>query len=337
MYEGRIRQHKKQKLKRIKMDMRVQERQRQRVERAVEQQRAAAEAAAQEAQNADGIEKGLENFKFTDGKTTSEPDPLGITNGINGIDKTDLPTPPSTGGPRTMTYPPTNPAINGITSSPRPATPPASMSIINHRESLTATPPPRHARTTSLQQRPSRRGTSPLPGIRIQRPSVTEQIAKGNAITLSDISDDDLSWDSELDGPDDTDSDFSEDHDDLNSHSHFDALSEAMGGRGGEDDLDADEDAPLDPWNAVCVAGLRVFCEDPQREAEVRVDVIRPGDASSPSHHSSNKGLSQRRLDVDDSAADAARVLRRTMFVEGGLGEGPAHLEPSVRRASLSD
>lgn len=343
MYEGRIRQHKKQKLKKIKMDMRLQEKQRQKLEKEAERQRVATEAAAQEIQNPSHIEKGLENFKFTEKRTTAEPDVLGITNGTHGSNG-DLPTPPATGAPRTMTYPPTSPSVNGLTSSPRPATPPTSMPALVHRDSLSAASITRGTRRDTLQHRPGRRGTSPVPGIRIQRPSVTEAIAKGNALTLSDISDDDLSWDSELDAPDDTDSDAADDEDDAHSrHSAFEngfgTPSRDFGNGIDPDEYDEDGDgAPPDPWNAVCVAGLRVFCEDPQREAKVRIDVVRPGDHSSTSSaHAFNKGVGQRRLDWDDSAADAARTLRRTMLMEGGLGEGPAHLEPSVRRASLEE
>ena len=77
---------------------------------------------------------------------------------------------------------------------------------------------------------------------------------------------------------------------------------------------------------------------DREREAKVRIEVVRPGDAPAGSEPS-RKVAGQRRLDVDDAAADAARGLRRDMMygvyglVEGEIGSGPAHLEPSRQGA----
>jgi hypothetical protein len=136
----------------------------------------------------------------------------------------------------------------------------------------------------------SRPGT---PDIRVQRAS----FSPAGGLTLSDVSSDDLGWDSELDAPDDT-SDEGE---------SFDFSGPDMkDGKGGKDD-DADE-FERDPWNAVCVIGLRVF----SKGQEVTIDVIRDDDdihtGEGGEMESPMFNYGRKTLDVDDSAKDSVEA-----------------------------
>jgi len=157
---------------------------------------------------------------------------------------------------------------------------------------LTVSPPTRHGSI------PTGFGT---PDIRIQR----AKVAQGGRLTLSDISDDDLSWDSELDAPDDTDSEL-----DMPGPSGYGQ--EAPDAKK-EDDSDSELGLEHDPWNAVCVIGVRVFSKDQGAEIEViRGDVDDQSDLDEaddvgllgPLH-----GPQRRTLDVDDASKDAVRKM----------------------------
>ncbi|KAF2453830.1 hypothetical protein BDY21DRAFT_257149, partial [Lineolata rhizophorae] len=124
----------------------------------------------------------------------------------------------------------------------------------------------------------------------------------GSSIRLSDVSDDDLSWDSELDAPSSSEgeSEGEEAAAGKPSSGGPDAWMRGMMGEGGPDDAgdDAEDEFERDPWNAVCVVGLRVFSAD----ARVNIEVARRGERVG--------RRAQRRLDVDDSAADASKRYR---------------------------
>ena len=110
-------------------------------------------------------------------------------------------------------------------------------------------------------------------------------------LTLDDISDDGLSWSSEIDVPSDSSSET-------------------------DSDSDADEPAPLptdpsqssdkpaddfanDPWNAVCVFGLRVYSKGSQAE----IEIVREQDDGA--------SAESKKLDMDDQAADATKKLQK--------------------------
>ena len=109
-------------------------------------------------------------------------------------------------------------------------------------------------------------------------------------MSLSDISDDDLSWDSELDFPED---DPMEDK--------FNGF-----GLGRPDQIESDDEDEFerDPWNAVCVLGLRVYSEG----QEVEIEVVK-GNAQD---EEENEDV-QKRLDIDDASKDAVDALTTPM------------------------
>ena len=142
-----------------------------------------------------------------------------------------------------------------------------------------------------------------------------------------DLSDEDESWDSELDGPgtsisdsDSSDGDGRHQHHRPRSHRH-DAIVDEM------------DEFERDPWNAVCVVGLRVFSQDTHVSIEVRHaedDEMQGAKASSKAEGESLEvdgavtaiafGKSkQAELDVDDSAADATSPLRTRGNLEACL------------------
>ncbi|TKA64903.1 hypothetical protein B0A49_11428 [Cryomyces minteri] len=106
-------------------------------------------------------------------------------------------------------------------------------------------------------------------------------------LSLADISDDDLSWDSEIDIPS---SDSRSDFGDASGYRNNDC------DRYGEE---SEDDFERDPWNAVCVVGLRVY-STAKGEGDVKIEVCRPEEKEA-------KASLERKLDVDDSAADATR------------------------------
>ena len=129
-------------------------------------------------------------------------------------------------------------------------------------------------------------------------------------LNLDTISDDGLSWSSDIDVP-------------------LDSPSES------ESDSEVDEPAPPppeaidgaqpipsdEPWNAVCVFGLRIYSKGSQAE----IEVVRKGDGS--------ESVTHNKLDVDDQAADATKKLQRGNTLDEAnlatVGTAPAWEENS--------
>ena len=116
-------------------------------------------------------------------------------------------------------------------------------------------------------------------------------------LTLDNISDDGLSWNSDIDAPSDSPSESDSDSDsdtDTDADANADAPASSP-----TKDQPADDPAN-DPWNAVCVFGLLVYSKGSQAEIEV-VKQQDGGDSS----------VENRKLDVDDRAADATKKLQK--------------------------
>jgi hypothetical protein len=194
------------------------------------------------------------------------------------------------------------PPVNGSaerTSSPRPVGPLDTSSLAYQSPPANGRSPsfsgqPRRRDTLTVQPPPSRHSTYPslyMPDIRVHRPSITS-----GKLALSDISDDELSWDSELDAPDDI------------SDSEMMAPIPLAGDD--DDEEEGDDEFKRDPWNAVCVVGLRVYSKGQEVQIEVvrgdeeeSVDINEDGEVSSPV-------IGRKRLDVDDAAKDAVEAVR---------------------------
>ncbi|KAI9666018.1 MAG: hypothetical protein M1821_003953 [Bathelium mastoideum] len=126
--------------------------------------------------------------------------------------------------------------------------------------------------------------------------------------TLDNISDDEISWDSELDYPsslvdDDTDDDSEAEK------TAFQDLPDVLDflqpppppppPAAARDEQPRVDIVTLldDPWNAVCVVGLRVFSMAKEGEG-VKLEVVKPGETKA-----------EKKVDVDDAAADAIKKL----------------------------
>jgi hypothetical protein len=132
------------------------------------------------------------------------------------------------------------------------------------------------------------------------------------------------SWDSELDGPDSDDSGLDDSDEELPRL--FETRSHGNRYRYYEDEEDEFE---RDPWNAVCVLGLRVFSKD----TDVTIEVLngdrehkRSGDGDDASVISTITGRKEKELDVDDSAADATSPLRTRGNLDSALAERVKHV-----------
>jgi hypothetical protein len=171
--------------------------------------------------------------------------------------------------------------------------------------------------------RPDRRPTlSPIPGV---RPGIS--VSRGRTISIcsrkarqgiyspSELSDD-SSWDSELDGPDSDDTGLEDSGDE--SPRFFEHRTHNQRYRYEEDE----DEFERDPWNAVCVLGLRVYSKD----TDVTIEVVngdggkRHGDGDDASVISSGR-RKEKELDVDDSAADATSPLRTRGNLDSALAE----------------
>lgn len=134
-------------------------------------------------------------------------------------------------------------------------------------------------------------------------------------LTLDDVSDDGLSWSSDIDAPSDSPSDTASD---------TDSDSDTTEPPPTDPPPPADQqpavvvDPAKDPWNAVCVFGLRVYAQGSQ--AEIEVVKGRDDDGS-------------KKLDVDDRAADATKKLQKGGAGDegrlGSVGAAPAWEEES--------
>ncbi|KAL9094954.1 MAG: hypothetical protein Q9165_002904 [Trypethelium subeluteriae] len=217
--------------------------------------------------------------------------------------------------------------------------PPIEATRSARQEEQTSTAAPTYSRQAPPQETDTRRPSSPPPPPPPPQgaPPPVPRFSLNDALpperpTLANISDDEASWDSELDYPSSLRSTSS------SSSSAAGAAGGASDGSGGEDfgDMPAVLDylrsppspppaaAPRgsaggvgesggsssvpkrdigelleDPWNAVCVVGLRVFSQGGEgQEDGVRVEVVKPG-----------RNAAEKRVDVDDAAADAIRRL----------------------------
>jgi hypothetical protein len=177
-------------------------------------------------------------------------------------------------------------------------------------------------RTTQPSPTPSRRPTlSPIPGV---RPAIHITRGRGTSacsnraregIYSPSVLSDDSSWDSEVDGPNSSDSDF-----DFN-----DELPRVLEHRHGhrlryEEEEDEFE---RDPWNAVCVVGLRVYSKDTDVTIEARngAGERKKTDGDDSSVISGATTRKEKELDVDDSAADATSPLRTRGNLDSALAE----------------
>ena len=113
-------------------------------------------------------------------------------------------------------------------------------------------------------------------------------------LTLDNISDDGLSWNSDIDAPSDSPSET-----DSDSDSDTDTDADAPASSPTTKDQPADDPAN-DPWNAVCVFGLRVYSKGSQAE----IEVVKQQDGE-------DSSVENRKLDVDDRAADATKKLQK--------------------------
>ena len=111
-------------------------------------------------------------------------------------------------------------------------------------------------------------------------------------LTLDNISDDGLSWNSDIDAPSDSPSEIGSDSD-SNSDSNTDEPAPSPTKN------QIADDPTNDPWNAVCVFGLRVYSKGSQAE----IEVVRKQDGGG--------SIESKKLDVDDRAADATKKLQK--------------------------
>ncbi len=187
-------------------------------------------------------------------------------------------------------------SVSGLesgTSQTKPTTPTESTSTTednNKTEGQPSTKPDENV-VTGEKATPT---TSP--GEDIHEPSAVEPAMQPPPLTLDTISSDGLSWSSDIDAPSDTSSDTSSDTD---SGSEVDES--APSAPTDPPPGDSADDPAKDPWNAVCVFGLRVYSKGSQAE----IDVVRKGDEAE-----------SKKLDVDDQAADATKKLQK-----GGPGD----------------
>lgn len=128
-------------------------------------------------------------------------------------------------------------------------------------------------------------------GGNVDDPCAVEPDDQFKNLTLDDISDDGLSWSSDIDAPPDSSSETDTDSDKEETTPPTTDSSQST-------ETPAD-DLANDPWNAVCVFGLRVYSKGSQAEIEV---VGKPDDEAS---------IESKKLDVDDQAADATNELQK--------------------------
>ena len=286
MHDARNKERKKGKLRQAKLELKRQEKMERRLEK---------EAAIQQSSRSGtpdpSIEQRFDELKLEEPENVGGG--LGIT--VNGEDKEGRPlatvlhrshrsdTVGSLGG-----TPP-------LTAIGRPGTPPRSAPRRDTQPRRDTLPP---SRPNSPFTRPTRRGTlSPLlPDIRVQRPSMSS-----HRLSLNDISDDELSWDSEADGPEPPESDESGAEESLADDDPLRSFLDKP--RGGRDEDSEEDEFEADPWNAVCVVGLRVYSE----QSGVGIKVVKPGDNPDSMSPLGRKGPGEMGPDVDDSAADAIK------------------------------
>jgi hypothetical protein len=219
--------------------------------------------------------------------------------------------------------------------------------------------PSQRAYSPRLSPAPSRRATlTPIPGVRpgihVRGISISSHRAQHGMHTSDDMSDD-SSWDSEIDGPCSLDSGLSSSDEENVPRMLSDRQPRYVWYNGQRYPYVEDEDEfEADPWNAVCVVGLRVFSKD---DTEVTIEVRngegehkkRPDGDDASQASSGAVRRKEKELDVDDSAADATSPMRqRSTGLDNALqsrdqkaealrrvGTAPAGLERS-RQGTLS-
>ena len=108
------------------------------------------------------------------------------------------------------------------------------------------------------------------------------------SLTLDDISDDGLSWASDIDAPSDT-----------SSESESDDPAAPPSNPPPPAPNTEDDDFASDPWNAICVVGLRVY----SRGSQAQIEIVRTQEGGDV--------VESKKLDVDDQAADATKRLQK--------------------------
>jgi len=338
-FEARRKQRKKTKLRNINKDRKIAQRLEE-FERRKQEQKPngiGVEQTQWTSNEAADVEKRLGDFTLEPASTTTAANGLGIkmngegdngsndSNGKEGRSST-LPTPAPT---------PVSPAFNRISNDvTRPPTPP---------QRTTSPQPIGGGATAAMSRRDTlRSGTLPIgrprretlspnlnPAIMLHRPSLTHahaSAADGDHLSLSDISDEEPDWDSEIDGPDSSEDEEcyagagarpSSGRSLLGFAS--DGLQDGGGGGDGDADEEGEDEVRRDPWNAVVVLGLRVFC----LEGEGEIKVVRAGSGGRDDGLGVGKGL-----DVDDASRDAARGVSSSAVLDGyAVGAGVQNVE----------
>lgn len=136
--------------------------------------------------------------------------------------------------------------------------------------------------------------------------------------TFDDISDDGLSWSSDIDAPSDTDSEFDSEPEVFEEVVTY---CKKCNIKVPEPIKEKVAQLEKNPWNAVCVIGLRVY----SKEAQAEVEVIRKEDGPDCSK--------TEMLDMDDRAADATKELGKQSEEEEkslvDMRKAPEHEEES--------
>jgi hypothetical protein len=132
---------------------------------------------------------------------------------------------------------------------------------------------------------------------------------------LTDDMSDYSSWDSEIDGPCSLDSGLSDDEDNIPCMFSERQPRNVWYNSTRYPCIEDEDEFESDPWNAVCVVGLRVFSKD---NTDVTIEVHngegdrkKKGDGDDASVASMGTvRRKEKELDVDDSAADATSPMR---------------------------
>ncbi|KAF7673748.1 cysteine proteinase [Alternaria burnsii] len=212
-----------------------------------------------------------------------------------------------------------------VTDSPIPTPLPTPLATPMTDEFRPGTPGQRTFSPRPERRSPaaSRRATlTPIPGV---RPGI--QVTRGrsasdyshraqNGMHSPEDMSDSSSWDSEIDGPCSLDSDHSDDEDNI-PRIFSERQPRYVWYNGARYPYIEDKDEfERDPWNAVCVVGLRVFSKD---NTDVTIEVHNGEGESRKKSDGDDASVTtmgtvrrkEKELDVDDSAADATSPMRK--------------------------
>ena len=207
----------------------------------------------------------------------------------------------SAGGKQTQPVPPVDPAMAATTAAATAATAAATAAT---------------AAATTTTEIAAAIAAGAYPPAPPPSPSPAEILLKDGfpikRATLDNISDDEASWDSELDYPsslleESDDDDDEEEEEEEGEEEDLAAMLDCLRPppppkEGATKDIGNLLD---DPWNAVCVVGLRVFTMGTAGEG-VKVQVVKPGETEA-----------EKKVDVDDAAADAIKGLEISEATKG--------------------